>query len=176
MPSSFLKTNRSLFNLWPLVLLMSLSSPPLPLSPIFFNPPSHCLTLQRKSDGRKKRRGGGGGWRGLASRRRPLPQGLPHPSFRSHPSHLFLSVFRYLYCTLFPSLSLWHSYLQRNSPAQLTRNAAAHENNSNVRSRTILRPGRAILTGLIFDFRCYHGLLAMLHFCNLALYSQLPCA
>lgn len=68
----------------------------------FFKPPSYCLTLQRKSDGRKKQRGGGGGWRGLASRRRPLPQGLPHPSFRSHPSHLFLSVFRYLYCTFFP--------------------------------------------------------------------------
>lgn len=143
------------------------------LSPIFFfNPPSHCLTLQNKTDGRKKRRGGGGGWRGLASRRRPLPQGLPHPSFRSHPSHLFLSVFRYLYCTLFPSLSLWRSYLQEISPAQLTRN----ENNANIRSRTILRPGQAILTGLIFDFRCYHGLLAILQWCNLAVYSQLPCA
>lgn len=127
MPSPILKTNRSLFNLWPLVLLRSLSATPHAVS-YFFNPPSRCLTLQRKSDGRKKRRGGGGVWRGLASRHKLLPQGLPHPSFRSHPSHLFLSVFRYLYCTLFPSLSLWRSYLQQNSPAQLTRNAAVHEN------------------------------------------------
>lgn len=144
---------------------MSLS-PPSRCLLFFFNPPSCCLTLQRKSDGRKKQWGGGGGWRGLASRRGPLPQGLPHPSFRSHPSHLFLSVFRYLYCTLFPSLSLWRSYLQQNSPAQLIRNAAAHEKNSNVRCRTILRPGQVILTGLIFDFRRYHGLLVMMHWRN----------
>lgn len=176
MNSSFLKTNPSLFHLWPRVLLMSLSSPSRCLRLFFFNPPSHWLTLQRKSDGRKKRRGGGGGWRGLASRCRPLPQGLPHPSFRSHPSHLFLSVFRYLSCTLFPSLSLWHSYSQQNSPAQLTRSAAFHENKSHIRSRTILRPGQAILTGLILEFRCYHGLLAILHWCNLFLYCQDPCA
>lgn len=49
----------------------------------------------KKSDGRKKWGGGGWGWRGLASCLWPLPEGLPHPSFRSHPSHLFLSVFIY---------------------------------------------------------------------------------
>lgn len=144
---------------------MSLSSPPHPVF-YFFNPPSHCLTLQRRSDGRKKQQGGGGGWRGLASRRRPLPKGLPHPSFRSHPSHLILSVFRYLYCTLFPSLSLWRSYLEQNSPAQLTRNAVAHEKNSNVRSRSVSRLGQATLTGLTFDLKCYHGSLVMLHWYN----------
>lgn len=131
MPSSLLKRNRSLFNLWPVVLLMPLSPPPSLAVSYFFNPPPYGLELQRKSDRRKKWRGGGGGWRGLASRLRPLPQGLPHPSFRSHPSHLFLSVFRYLYCARFPSLFLWRSYLQQNSPKHLTRNAASHKNNSN---------------------------------------------
>lgn len=119
-------------------LLFSRCHPPPQSLFYFFKPPSYCLTLQRKSDGRKKQ--SGGGWRGLASRRRPLPQGLPHPSFRSHPSHLFLSVFRYLYCTFSHPYPIRHSYLQQNSPAQLTRNEVAHKSNSDVRSRTILRP------------------------------------
>lgn len=66
---------------------------------LFFNLSSRRLTLEREV--MEEKWGGGGGWRGLASRLRPLPLGLPHPSFRSHPSHLFFSVFLYLYCTCF---------------------------------------------------------------------------
>lgn len=102
--------------------------------------PSHSLPLfqslvssphpAKRSNGRKKWWGGGRGWRGLASLHRPPPQGLPHPAFRSHPSHLFLSVFPYLNRSFFPislSLSSFFAFAAEFLPGHLSSTVVIHK-------------------------------------------------